>query len=205
MEYNPQKKEIESSKTLNALDRFTIDFVSILEKYSEYVIVSGYVSIVLGRTRASEDVDLLVNRIDFFSFKKLFDELFTSGFECANTSDAEEAYQMWNEHAIRFYRNQPLPTMECKLVENEIQKLALRNRIKLVIKEKTLYLSPLELQIAYKLSLMSKGDFEEISSDKDFEDAKHLYDLFKDKLNISLLLHFIDLFKVRKEWEWLQK
>jgi len=68
-----------------------------------------------------------------------------------------------------------------------------------------LYISPLELQIAYKLSIISKGDFEEISSDKDFEDAKHIYEYFKDKLNKERLLYYINMLKVGRIWEWLQK
>ena len=60
MEYNQIAKEIRINKVLNELDKFVIEFVNILEKHVGYVIVSGYVSILLGRARASEDVDLLV-------------------------------------------------------------------------------------------------------------------------------------------------
>ena len=59
MEYDAEKKKINlNEKYIDKLDKFTIDFVNILTKYSDYVIVSGYVSILLGRTRASEDVDV---------------------------------------------------------------------------------------------------------------------------------------------------
>jgi len=37
--------------------------------------VSGYVSILLGRTRATEDVDLLVPKMHFNGFKLLFEDL----------------------------------------------------------------------------------------------------------------------------------
>ena len=44
----------------------------------------------------------------------------------------------------------------------------------------------------------------EIKLDKDFEDAKHLYELFKDKLNKEKLLYFINLLKVQDKWEYLK-
>lgn len=60
MKYNKEKREILfKGKVLNNLDRFVLDFISILEKYVGYVVVSGYVSILLGRSRSSEDVDFL--------------------------------------------------------------------------------------------------------------------------------------------------
>ena len=127
------------------------------------------------------------------------------GYECANTSKSEEAYEMLGAHAIRFYRGIPLPNIEFKLISNDIHQAAFENRIKLVLKEKSLFISPLELQIAYKLSLMSNAPLEEISSDKDFEDAKHLYDLFKDKLDMEKLVYFVRHFKVEEKWEILQK
>jgi hypothetical protein len=48
MQYLIDKKEIILDKELNNLDKFVIDFVSLLDNY---VIVSGYVSILFGRSR----------------------------------------------------------------------------------------------------------------------------------------------------------
>lgn len=205
MEYNKEKREIRSDKILNDLDKLTIDFISIIEKYTGYVIVSGYVSILLGRSRASEDVDLLIHEMDFSNFKEMFEELTGNGYECINTSDIKDAYEMLDEHAIKFFKETPVPNIEFKKITNNIQKTAYEGRIKVIIKDKILFISPLELQIAYKLSLMSKGDFEEISSDKDFEDAKHLYETFKEKLNKEQLLGYIRLFGVEDKWELLKK
>ena len=52
------------------------------------------------------------------------------------------------------------------------------------------------MQIAYKLFL---------SSGKDLEDAKHLYDLFKEKINKDELLYFIDKLDVRKNFELMER
>ena len=51
--------KIEFEKELNNLDKFTIAFTQILnESKINYALVSGYVSILFGRNRASEDIDL---------------------------------------------------------------------------------------------------------------------------------------------------
>lgn len=204
MEYDIVKKEIHLDKVLNELDKFMIDFADILEKHASYVIVSGYVSILLGRSRASEDIDLLIPKMPFEKFSVLFEDLVSQGYECANTSDVKEAYDMWSEYAMRFYKKTPLPNIEFKMITSDIQKIAFEKRIKVILGKRVLYISPLELQIVYKLSLISQADFEEISSDKDFEDAKHLYELFKDKLNKDRLIYYVKFFGVEEKWKWLQ-
>ena len=205
MEIDIEKGEIRSNKVLNDLDKFMIKFANILEKHTSNVIVSGYVSILLGRSRASEDIDLLIPKMEFSKFLVLFNDLISKGYECANTSNPKEAFDMFHEHTIRFYKKIPIPNIEFKLITNSIQKTAFENRIKVTLGNKVLFISPLELQIAYKLSLISPGDFEEISSDKDFEDAKHLYELFKDKLNKDKLLYYVKLLKMEDKFRWLQK
>ncbi len=204
MEYNVNEKKIYSNKILNELDKFVIDFIGIIKKYTNYVIVSGYVSILLGRSRGSEDVDLLIPEMTFFQFKRMFEELTNKGYECANTYEKKEAYEMLNEHAIRFFKDTPIPNIEFKKITNSIQEEAYRERLKVIIRKDILFISPLELQIAYKLSLVSKGDFSEISSDKDFEDAKHLYETFKEKLNKEQLSKYIKLFKIENIWKILE-
>jgi folate-dependent phosphoribosylglycinamide formyltransferase PurN len=65
-------KIVIKNKIFSNLDKFVIDFTSILTKEKiEYVIVSGYLSILFGRNRTSEDVDIIVKKIDYRSFEKL--------------------------------------------------------------------------------------------------------------------------------------
>ena len=204
MEYNAERMEIITDREIGELDRFAIKFLQVLEKYAEYVVISGYVSILLGRSRASEDIDLLIPEMKFSDFKEMFDSLIEKGYECANTSNPKEAYEMLDEHAIRFFKETPIPNIEFKKITDNIQMDAFKKRIKVILKEKTLFVSPLELQIAYKLYLMVGGSFEEISSDKDFEDAKHLYESFKEKLNKDDIHKYIRLFKVEDKFDFLE-
>lgn len=76
MDFEYKGKNISlKNKVLSKLDLFVIDFVNILTKYSDYVVVSGYVSIIFGRSRGTEDIDILIKKIDLETFIKLNREL----------------------------------------------------------------------------------------------------------------------------------
>ncbi|MFQ5531941.1 MAG: hypothetical protein ACE5ES_04960 [Candidatus Nanoarchaeia archaeon] len=81
MDYFSDKKEIVTDKILSNLDKFVVEFTSLLDK--KYVVVLGYVSILFGRTRATEDVDLLIPYLDRESFEKLWEKINDSDFWCA--------------------------------------------------------------------------------------------------------------------------
>ena len=186
MEYNPLEKEIVLYRQLNKLDRFVLKFIKVLEKYTNYVIISGYVSILLGRTRATEDVDLLLPQILEAEFIVLWEELHNKGFECMNTSNPGEAFQMLKTHAIRFFeKGKPIPNIEFKIIKNDLDKYSFSNKIRVVLGDDKINISPLELQIAYKLFLAADGTDEELQSDKDIEDARHLYKIFEENINFS--------------------
>ncbi len=75
MKYNYKAKEIVLNRELSNLDKLVLNFIKILEKYTDYVIVSDYVSIILGRARATEDVDVFIEKIDKSKFLSLYKEL----------------------------------------------------------------------------------------------------------------------------------
>lgn len=202
MEYDLVKREIILNRKLNKLDSFVLDFVNLLDNY---VIVSGYVSILFGRSRATEDVDLLVPEMEDKEFNILWDKLHKNNFECINTFNSSEAFKMLKEHAIRFFeKNKPTPNIEFKIIKMDLEKYAFENRIKVILKGGILEISPLELQIAYKLFLAADGTEEELQSDKDIEDARHLYQIFKEKLNKDELLIFINKLNVEKKFRFLK-
>jgi hypothetical protein len=193
MEYDAEKKEIKLDKELSNLDQFVVKFCNLLDNY---VIVSGYVSILLGRTRATEDVDLLVPELEKEEFKLLWDKIYSEGMECVNTDNMEEAFFLMKEFAIRFCKDGiAVPNIEFKIIKRKFDKYSLDNRIKVAIGKDSLFISPLELQIAYKLSL-GIGE-----NEKDLEDAKHLYEAFGEKLNKSELFKFIKELNVQKEFD----
>jgi len=44
---------------INILNQFTTRFCKIIEKYCEYIIVSGFVVIASGRVRGTEGIDMI--------------------------------------------------------------------------------------------------------------------------------------------------
>ena len=99
MIYNPTKKEIILNRELSKLDKFVIDFCNLLD---DYVLVSGYVSIIFGRSRGTEDVDLLIPEMNSEEFKKLWKKVYENGFECVNTENPKEAFVLFKEHNINW-------------------------------------------------------------------------------------------------------
>ena len=51
MEYDVNKRIIKLNRKINQLDRFALDFTKIVAKHTDYIIISGYISILLGRAR----------------------------------------------------------------------------------------------------------------------------------------------------------
>ncbi|MGB9704476.1 MAG: hypothetical protein ACPL3C_03425 [Pyrobaculum sp.] len=157
---------IELDRELDELDSLVAEFVNCLGV--RYVIVSGYVAILLGRARSTDDVDVIVEarsgsevaaRVERCGFKPLSIPAYI---------DAE-----FREASVRFYKPpRLLPNFEVKPPRSFYQRYALENRVEARVGGAVFYISPLELQIAYKLWL---------GSDKDIEDAVYIYRFGKAK------------------------
>ncbi len=193
MELEYKGNEIIFSKELSNLDNFVLDFVGILLRNKiKHVIISGYVAILFGRNRMSEDVDFLIQHITYEQFQRFWSELERS-YECLNTGNPHEAYYSYleNHTAIRIaQKGSYIPNIELKFVKNELDRFSLNNRKQVKLGEKILFISPLELQIPYKLFL---------GSEKDIEDSRFLFKLFRDKLNMGLLDSFLTEMNISKE------
>ena len=176
--------EIKITRELSELDNFVLDVVGLIEKYSRYVIVSGYVTILFGRSRGTEDVDFVIEKIPKEEFMKFCRDAQTSGFEFINPEDCSGLYEMLKEKmSIRMARKgEIIPNAEIKFPKDFFHQEALKKRISVLLNDKRIYISPIELQIAYKLYL---------GSDKDVEDAYYLHELFKENLNRGLLHDYI--------------
>lgn len=161
----------------NILDIFCEEFCSIVEKYSKYIIVSGFMAIASGRTRGTEDIDMIVERIASERFNELFQELSKQGFVCMQTSSSEEAYQYLVENlSLRFTRkSMPVPEMEVKFAKDSLDEYQLQHRVKLPLTGLKVWFGDVNINIAFKEELLK--------SPKDLEDAKHLRIIYKEMLD----------------------
>jgi len=54
-----RKDEIHmDGRKLTKIDRFVLDFIDVIQHHSKYVIVSGYVSILFGRSRGGKEASV---------------------------------------------------------------------------------------------------------------------------------------------------
>jgi len=196
MEFEFRHGKIKFNRELSNLDKLTIRFTKVLKRQKiDYVIISGYIAILFGRSRNTEDVDLFIEKIDkkrFFSFWK---ELGEEGFECVNTSNPDDAYDSYinDELALRFaVKGTIIPNFELKFSKTKYNIYSLKHKVEVSINNEIINTSELEMQIAFKLKL---------GSEKDFEDARHLYKVFKEHLNIGLLTSHMAELKVEKRAE----
>ena len=184
--------EIHLDKELNKLDLFAIEFTSILNKLNiKYVLISGYVAILFGRARNSEDIDIFVDNLDLNKFGLLWNEL-NAKFGCINCNDLKEAFSNYFSvgESLRFSKNgNSVPNFEMKIVKSSLDRWSLTNRKKIILNGNIMYISPIELQVPFKIFL---------GSDKDIEDAKHLFILFKEKLDHNLMNIFVRKLKIEE-------
>ena len=167
------------NRELTVLDLFVKDFLEVLRKHSDYLIVSGFVSIATGRPRGTEDVDILIPVMDKEIFKGLFLDLQESGFWCYQGDDAKEVYSDYVKDMIniRFARKDEMfPNMEVVFI-NETRKAKhyeFTHPQKMKVKDFEFKIPPLEFEILYKEIVLA--------GEKDMQDAKHLRILFSDIL-----------------------
>jgi len=165
-------------KERTILDKFAEDFVDVVEKHAKYIIVSGFVAIAHGRSRGTENVDMIIERIGKDAFKKMHDDLVLAGFECIQSEDPDVIYEDYlkDKTSVRYIRKGHfLPEMELKLARDELDDHQIRTRKKLPLTGLDFYFSSIEMNIAFKEEL--------VKSEKDIEDAKHLRIIYSDVLD----------------------
>ena len=181
----------------NQLDELAIRFSEILDQFDiKHVYIAGYVSILAGRARSTEDVDVLIERIDEETAVELAETLdekgywgpampLTSMYEMLDTGD-----NIWVAP-----EDQITPHLEVKFARDEFDRASLENAITARIGDETISIGSLEIQIAYKLHL---------SAQKDIEDAVHLYTLFEESLSVPRLEKWVTRLDVEDEYERLK-
>lgn len=164
---------IQIDRELNDLDLFVLEFVRILEKYTPYALVSGYVALLFGRSRNTEDVDLFITRLTKQQFHDFYVDIKNNGFKSVLVESEEELFSMLTDNlSVRFGKgNSPIPNMEVKFVRDYSDMLSLQSKMEVITKQGNLFVSSPEIQVAYKKFVLR--------SPKDLEDARHLQGLFE--------------------------
>lgn len=182
----------------NHLDELAIEFSEVLDEFGvEHVYVAGYVSILAGRARSTEDVDVLIEVTDETEIEKLAAALDEAGFWGA-AMPLSSMYEMLS-HGDNLWvapQDQVTPHLEVKFGDDEFDRASLENAITAKIGGHEIPIGPMELQIAYKLYL---------GAQKDLEDAVHLYSIFEQSLSVARLEKWVRRLDVESEYDRLKR
>jgi len=181
------KREI-SDKTI--LDEFAEDFCKIVNLHCKYIICSGFVAISHGRSRGTEDIDMVIEKLSLEKFEKLHQDLIKNGFKCLQSDSSKtiyEAYLILGDSVRYTEIDKMLPEMEVKFAKDEIDRAQLNSRIKIPFTGLDVYFPKIEESIAFKE--------EYLKSDKDLEDARHLRIIYEDKLDEKYIEEFKEKIK----------
>lgn len=178
-------------RELSTLDEDVVAFTAVLDDHDvEYVVVSGYVAILTGRARSTEDVDVVLEPLDEQAVEALADGLRDAGYwgmampldDMAATLAAGDRFRVAE-------RDELFPNFECWFASNPAEREALASAITAELGDHAVRISPIELQIAYKLRLAQGVG---TTRGKDFEDALHLYLTFDGQLKGDALERYVD-------------
>ena len=163
------------------LDEFVENFCNVLEELNlKYFICSGFVAIAHGRSRGTEDIDLILEKLSEEKFFELHNSLIKNNFICLQSSDPKIIfldYLKQGESARYVLESEGFfpPEMEIKFVKDELDEEQLNERQKLDFTGLNVYFSSIESNIAFKEELLC--------SEKDLEDAQHLRIIYQGKID----------------------
>ncbi|PIN93358.1 hypothetical protein COU54_03375 [Candidatus Pacearchaeota archaeon CG10_big_fil_rev_8_21_14_0_10_31_24] len=171
------KRNIDN-KTL--LDTFTEDFCNIVDKHCKYIICSGFVAIAHGRSRGTEDIDMIIEKISNLEFEKLHKDLISHDFICIQSDNPKVIFDTYlsKDISVRYVKKGDgyfPPEMEVKFAKDDLDEEQINARVQLPLTGLDIYFSTIESNIAFKE--------EYLKSEKDIEDARHLRIIYKEKIN----------------------
>ena len=181
----------------NRLDELAIEFSRILARFGiAHVYIAGYVSILAGRARSTEDIDVLIERIEEETADELVEVLDEEGF-WGPAMPLAAMYEMLDRGDTIWVApdGQITPHLEVKFTGDEFDRASLENALTARIGDEAIPIGPLELQIAYKLHLGARTDL---------EDAVHLFTLFEESLSVPRLQEWVTRLDVEDEYERLK-
>jgi hypothetical protein len=189
--------ELVVERSRNELDDLAIAFSGLLSRLDvEHVFIAGYLAILTGRARATDDIDVLIEPLSEAETGRLVEELEAKGY-WGPAMPLGEMYGNLSAGTNIWVAptDQMTPHLEVKFPTDEFDRASLSHRIDARIAGTTIPVGPLELQIAYKLYLGGQTDF---------EDAAHIFTLFRESLDRTRLESWVERLDVTEEYARLE-
>lgn len=184
-------------KPPSELDQLGIDITDILSQAGvNHTVVSGYVAVLLGRSRATEDIDIITEPFSETTADTLASEFEAAGY-WGSAMPLDQLYETLSDDLIfRIAEDgHRVPNVELKFASDEYDRASLEDTVTVKLNDVAIPVGNLELQIAYKLWM---------GSQRDFEDAFYLYRLTEPMLNMADLQRYADHLGVENEYEQLK-
>lgn len=177
----------------NVLDELALAFSSHLDAVGiDHAFVAGYVAILAGRARATEDIDVLLEPTDTETAGQLATRLRESGFwGPAMPLDALADALTAGDRIWIARDGEMAPRIDATPVRDTYDRASIREAIVAEVGGETLPIGPLELQIAYKCHL---------AADRDLDDAAHLLEQFGGSLNTTALETWVERLDVQETY-----
>jgi hypothetical protein len=181
----------------NQLDELAFAFSAQCDRLGiDHVFVAGYVAILAGRARATQDIDVLLEPSDTETIEDLAVRLAEGSYWGPAMPLSEMATVLEDGGTIWVARDGEMaPYLDVQFVSDRFDRASLDGAIRGRIGGRELPIGPLELQIASKLHLGTQTDN---------EDAAHIYTLFVESLSTERLEHWVDALEVDDAYERLQ-
>ena len=175
---------------VNILNDFCTRFCSIIEKYTEYIIVSGFVAISSGRVRGTEDIDMIIPKINYALFTKIHKRLSNKGFVAIQSADPKILFNDYlsKNVSVRYtWKDLPVPEMELKFSKDKLDEYQLKTKTKLPLTGLNIWFSSINMNIAFKEELLK--------SSKDLEDARHLRIVYSELVDEKEIKKIVSMIK----------
>ena len=179
------------------LDSLMLEVGDILDAVGiEYAVVSGYVAVLFGRSRATEDIDVIIERFDEGTADELTKRLREAGY-WGSAMPLDDLYEtLADDLPTRIAEDgHRVPNVELKFASDEYDRISLDNPISVRLGGETLRVGSLGFQIAYKLDMGAR---------RDYEDALYLHEVAGPSLNRTALERYVTKLGVEDEYEQLR-
>jgi hypothetical protein len=180
------------------LDRLMLEVGGILDDVGiAYSVVSGYVAVLFGRARATEDIDVITERFDGGTADELATQLQEAGY-WGSAMPLEDVHEtLADDLPVRVAEDKHrVPNVELKFASDEHDRISLGDAIHVRLGGETIRIGSLEFQIAYKLDM---------GAPRDYEDALYLHEVAGPSLNSTALEEYVMKLGVEDEYERLRE
>lgn len=194
---NFEENQIVVEKEPCTVDELILGVATVFERHElDYVVVSGYVAVLLGRSRATEDVDVLIQQPDEATAAAVADDLREAGYWGCAMPLSELYVTLSDNLPVRIAeKGDRVPNVEVKVVGDDYDRLSLSETTTVSFGDQTLTIVQPELQIAYKLGM---------SAQRDTEDARHLYHTLGENLSTEALETYVRRLGVEDQYARLR-